>query len=130
MLFRSGALAMMISEGRRMGINLILATQMILHGTTNAVQQRISQCALILYFKPAINRIPLTARMIAPSDRNRWAMILGKLQVGEFVATGNLLVANRSICYPIKVCAMGENNYHPCISENENLKTMSVNGAS
>ena len=100
-----GPLALMISEGRRMGINLILATQMILQGTTNAVQQRISQCGLILYFKPAANRVGLTAQLISTSNKIQWARTLNELKVGEFVAVGNLLLANRPIRYPLVVSA-------------------------
>lgn len=99
----NGPLALMISEGRRMGINLILATQMILQGTTNSVQQRISQCGLILYFKPAANRVGLTARMINASNEMQWSRVLGELQVGEFIASGCLMLANRRITYPIKI---------------------------
>ncbi len=98
-------LALMISEGRRMEINLILATQMILQGTTNSVQQRISQCGLILYFKPAANRVGQTAQLISSSNKIQWARTLTGLKVGEFIATGNLLLVNRPIRYPVTVSA-------------------------
>lgn len=99
----NGPLAVMISEGRRMGVNLILATQMILLGTTNSVQQRISQCGLILYFKPAANRVALTARMINPSNESQWLATLKDIKVGEFVAAGDISLAGRKISYPILV---------------------------
>lgn len=103
-----GPLAVLISEGRRMGINLILATQMILLGTTNSVQQRISQCGLILYFKPAANRVALTARMINPSNESQWIATLKDIKVGEFIASGGISLADRLISYPIKVSAVDE----------------------
>lgn len=114
-----GPLALMISEGRRMGINLILATQMILQNTTNSVQQRISQCGLMLYFKPAANRIGLTAKMVSAVNENQWMRVLGELKVGEFVATGNLLLANRHIAYPLKVSAYEEELYFEVGDESE-----------
>ncbi|WP_455190853.1 ATP-binding protein [Eubacterium ramulus] len=123
-------LALLISEGRRMGINLILATQMILHGTTNAVQQRIAQCGLILFFRPASNRIALTAKMINLNDKDRWTIILNGLKIGEFVATGNLVVGNQQICYPLKVNAYEGKKYEPCESDSDKTKILAVNGAS
>jgi len=101
-----GPLAVMISEGRRMGVNLILATQMILQGTTNSVQQRISQCGLILYFKPASNRVALTAKMINPINESKWLMTLKDMKVGEFVASGAISIMGRSVSYPITVSAV------------------------
>lgn len=100
-----GSLALMISEGRRMGINLILATQMNLQGTTNAVQQRLSQCGLMLFFKPAANRMGLTAKMISPSDSVTWNMNLRSLKVGDFVAIGEFSVMDEKIDYPLVVQA-------------------------
>ena len=101
-----GPLAVMISEGRRMGVNLILATQMILQGTTNSVQQRISQCGLILYFKPAANRVALTSKMINPINESKWLTALKDMKVGEFVASGAVSIMGRSISYPITVSAV------------------------
>lgn len=114
-----GPLAVLISEGRRMGVNLILATQMILQGTTNAVQQRISQCGLILYFKPAANRVSLTARSINPSNEAQWLAILRELKVGEFVGAGGLSMMGRSISYPLKISAV----------EKEPKKTIMLDGS-
>lgn len=114
-----GPLAVMISEGRRMGVNLILATQMILLGTTNAVQQRISQCGLILYFRPAANRVSLTARMINPSNETQWIAALRDIKVGEFIASGGISLMGRAISYPLKVSAI----------EKEPEKVIPVNGA-
>lgn len=127
---KKSPLALMISEGRRMGINLILATQMILQGTTNAVQQRIAQCSLILYFRPASNRIALTAKMVSLNDKDRWTIVLNSLKIGEFIATGNLLVGNREVCYPIKVTSYEGKEYEPCESDSVKTKKFAVNGAS
>lgn len=101
-----GPLAVMISEGRRMGVNLILATQMILQGTTNSVQQRISQCGLILYFKPASNRVALTSKMINPINESKWLTALKDMKVGEFVASGAVSIMGRTVSYPITVSAV------------------------
>lgn len=123
------ALAHMISEGRRLGINLLLATQMILQGSTNAVQQRISQCALILFFRPAMNRISLTAKMINPNNKEKWLPFLGQLKVGNFIATGNLLIGNKEVDYPlmINLDITSKDKLHKVDLDTKN---MSVNGAS
>lgn len=100
-----GTLAQMISEGRRMGINLILATQMNLQGTTNAVQQRISQCGLMMFFRPAANRMNLTAKMISPNDVMTWTLNLKSLKVGDFVALGEFCVLDEKVDYPLVIQA-------------------------
>lgn len=98
-------LALMLSEGRRMGINLILATQMILQSTTNSVQQRISQCGLILYFRPAASRISMTARLVSSSASAKWEEKLRGLKKGSFIATGEFLFGNKQVDYPLLVTA-------------------------
>lgn len=100
----SDPLALMISEGRKMGINLILATQMILQGTTNSVQQRLASCGLMIYFRPVANRVRLTAKMISDSDPDTWSTVLSDLGIGEFVAKGNLVLNGKlHVSYPLKV---------------------------
>ena len=89
---KDSALAQMLSEGRKLGVNLILASQMILQGTTSAVQQRIAQCGLMLYFRPAANRVGLTAKMLDGASDSDWVRLLRTLQIGEFIASGSFMV--------------------------------------
>lgn len=97
-------LALMLSEGRKMGINLILCTQMVLHGTTNTVQQRLSSCGMMAYFKPVANRVHSTAKMINESDPDTWSNVLSDLAIGEFVAKGNLILNHKQhITYPLRI---------------------------
>lgn len=102
---KDNALAQMLSEGRKFGINLILATQMILQGTTSAVQQRMSQCGLMLYFKPAANRVNLTAKLIDSVRDSEWARLLRTLGKGEFIADGNFLIDGKEKNGALKVSA-------------------------
>lgn len=95
----------MISEGRKFGVNLILATQMILQGTTNAVQQRISQCGLMMYFKPAANRINMTAKMINLNSEAAWVRKLRALKTGEFIACGEFIYSDQKIDLPLVITA-------------------------
>lgn len=126
---KNDPLPLLISEGRRMGVNLILATQMILQATTNSLQQRITQCALTLFFKPASNRISLTAKMINSGNEAFWAPKLSKLQVGEFVAQGNLSINGRSIAYPLVVDGyIGEKTHVETEEYGECFNEKTVNG--
>lgn len=102
---KNNALAQMLSEGRKFGVNLILATQMILQGTTSAVQQSITQCGLILYFRPAANRVNATARMIDPARERDWCSLLKTLGIGEFVADGSFMIGGKVRNDPLKISA-------------------------
>ena len=98
-------LALMLSEGRKMGVNIVLATQLISNNTQNAVQQRPTQVGLMLFFKPALSQINSTARLISSKDDGTWTRRLRTLKVGEFVAVGNFRVAGKTIDYPLVVSA-------------------------
>lgn len=89
---KDNALAQIRSEGRKFGVNLKLATQMILRGTTSAVQQRITKCGLMLYFRPPANRVNMTARMIDTAAERDWSRVLRRLGIGEFVADGSFMI--------------------------------------
>lgn len=107
---KNAPLSQLISEGRKMGISLLLATQMIIAGSNSAVQQRILQSGLQLYFKPANNQVMQTAKLLNTGNENMWANVLGNLKTGQFVALGNLSIGSRSIDYPIVVDARIEEN--------------------
>ena len=109
--FASGkqdALALLISEGRKMGVNLILATQVMLGGRSNAVEERIMQCGTRLLFKPSENCLLQTTKLIDHSEYKQWIPVLAKLQSGEFIACGVKKVGSCTVDYPIKVSARNE----------------------
>lgn len=101
----NNALAQLISEGRKLGVNLILGSQLILQNTDKAVQQRVSQCGLMLYGKPMATRISQEANMINRADPTPWFSALKNLKVGQFVAVGNYCIGQRPIDYPIVIDA-------------------------
>ena len=105
---KQDALALLISEGRKMGVNLILATQVMLGGRRNAVEERIMQCGTRLIFKPSEGCLPQTAKLIDYSEYKQWIPVLTKLQSGEFIACGVKKVGSRPVDYPIKVSARDE----------------------
>lgn len=96
--------SLLISEGRRLGVRLLLATQMVLKGTTSALQQRLTQAGMIMYFKPTANRISLTANDISPGNSTKWKFALATLRRGQFIATGEFVLENgTSIAYPVLI---------------------------
>lgn len=103
---KNNALAQILSEGRKMGVNLILATQMVLQGNASAVQQRIMQCGLMLYFKPAANRVATTAKMIDARAETEWSRLLRTLNIGEFVADGSFIVDGKVKNEALKISAV------------------------
>lgn len=113
-------LSLMLSEGRKMGINLILATQLISSSSRDSAQQRMFQAGLVLFFKPAASQVSATAKLISAQDDGRWNIKLRTLKIGEFIALGNFLVDGKPVCYPLKVDANvdkikdfeGEKKYH------------------
>lgn len=100
---KDSMLAQMLSEGRRFGVNLIVATQLLLDSSFSAVQQRFTQCGLMLFFKPLSNRIDQTSRMIDPAAKADWTLTLRTLKVGEFVACGSFLVSDHKCERPLKI---------------------------
>lgn len=104
----NSTLAQLISEGRKFGVNLILATQVLESGKSSAVNQRILQSGVKLYFKPAANKVNATAKLINPLREGEWARMLRTLGIGEFVADGNFLLDGWSRNEPLKVSAYEE----------------------
>ena len=96
-------LTIMMSEGRRMGINLVLTTQMI--NKRNALQKAMGQSDLILYFKPAASLLLETAQMINRANSAKWVVELRKLETGSFIACGSLLYGLCPINHPLVVNA-------------------------
>ncbi len=117
---RRSALAQILSEGRKFGINLILATQQMPRaGTSSIVFQRMLQCGLILYFRPSVDQIRMIAKMIDPENINEWVHVLRDLRKGEFVASGALELSGHRIEHPLLVTAYEE----PCTHIERTLKT-------
>lgn len=103
---RKHALPMLLSEGRKMGVNLILATQVMLGGRKNMLEERIMQCGTRLLFKPAENRIQQTAKLIdCKKTYEKWMTTLAGLKRGEFIACGEKTVGSCVVDYPIMVSA-------------------------
>jgi len=86
---RSSIITKFITEGRKFGVNLILATQML--DQESYAQTQALQSGLVLFFKPALGKEAEIARMINPEKKKEWIKTLSNLGIGEFVAVGNNL---------------------------------------
>ncbi|MGL5436923.1 MAG: ATP-binding protein [Lachnospiraceae bacterium] len=93
-------LLQLLREGRKFNLNYILATQTTATFSPETLAA-LNQCAVRLYFRPAIKELRKTATEIDPSNVNYWYETLSKLKVGEFVALGNLRINSNDIHYPI-----------------------------
>lgn len=102
---KTSALSKIISEGRKLGLYLILATQQLYLGNATVLDQRIRQCGTILYFQPEINRIRMVAKLLDPDAASKWDSILRSLKRGEFVAVGSFLVGECKQNGPLKLSA-------------------------
>ena len=90
----------LLTEGRRFGISLLLATQS-LEIFPNEVQPVLSQTATRLYFRPTDNEVKKIAKNISSDSTAEWVERLKNLKVGESVAVGDLEIAGREIRRPI-----------------------------
>lgn len=99
------SLAQMLSEGRKFGINLVLATQQLPRSNATVVQQRLMQSGLILYFRPSTDQIRAAAKLIDPEKAQAWMKVLQGLGKGEFVASGALEISGHQVKYPLRVSA-------------------------
>lgn len=92
----------MLREGRKFGVELLLATQ-TLSIFPRAMKSVLNQSGTRLFFRQAADEIYEVARMIDPMDRERWISALSSLQVGEAVAVGNFEVNGNAVDHPILV---------------------------
>lgn len=102
---KNSSLAQILSEGRKFNLNIILATQQLLQGSASVVQQRLTQCGMILLFQPDVNRVNQIAKMVDVASTGEWRLMLRNLKQGEFVTHGALMVGGSIVEYPIRVSA-------------------------
>lgn len=103
---KNSGLAQMLLEGRKFNISLMLATQLIAESNMSVVQQRMTQCGLMLYFKPAANKVNETAKLIDSNMVNDWNRCLRQLGIGEFIAVGSFRIDGKPKNGAIKVSAV------------------------
>lgn len=80
----------LLTEGRKFGFNLILATQSLFHAFSKEVQTNLLQCGLRLIFSPPEAELVSSAKSIEQSNWQEWTFILRNLSKGECIAVGIL----------------------------------------
>lgn len=95
----------MLREGRKFGVNFLLATQS-LKSFSRELQPIIGQTATQLYFRPAPSEIKAVAKTVGFEKAALWTRILSNLQVGECVAVGELQVNGAEIKRPLKLSSI------------------------
>lgn len=98
---KGSTLEKMLTEGRKMGINLMLATQYV--EKNSKMSKLLNQSDLQVFFHPARNEIRETASIIDPARADEWTVTLKALEVGEFVAVGPLKVDGICTRGPLRI---------------------------
>lgn len=94
------ALSMILREGRKFGLNLLLTTQS-LSIFSNAELAMLNQAATHLYFHPAENDLTKIAKLIDPSKKEYWRKQLTGLERGQCFGIGSLDVNENYIQRPL-----------------------------
>lgn len=99
-LKNDAALRNMLREGRKFGINLILATQ-TLEVFPKDILALLNQTATRLYFRPVLSEVRRSSKEIDFENPKEWAKTLLGLGIGESVAVGNFCIQGMEICRPL-----------------------------
>lgn len=95
----TGVIPKILSEGRKLGLNLILITQRI----EDSKFKSFTQAGTQLYFKPALSDANKIAKRLSSSRYADTAMTLQTLHIGECIATGALMKGELAINRPLRI---------------------------
>lgn len=99
--FRQGTvLFQMLTEIRKYGINLILATQTLTIFSKKELAV-INQAAVKLFFQQSVTDIKSAASLIDIGNKEKWILELSRLHVGQAITVGALEIGGRPIQQPI-----------------------------
>ena len=97
---QDSVLSQLLTESRKYGINLILATQTlsIFNKKEAAI---INQAAIKLFFQPSTPDVKMVADLIDAENKEKWSATLPRLRIGQAVTVGALEIGERLINQPI-----------------------------
>lgn len=99
-LRKDNVLFRMLTEARKYGLRLILATQ-----TLSVFDKKelaiINQAAIKLFFQPSVTDMKAVAEFIEPGQRDKWVPYLHNLQIGQAITVGELEINSRPVGRPI-----------------------------
>lgn len=102
LLDKKAMLVQLLTEGRKYGLDVILATQSLARFSKDTLVA-LNQAAVRLYFRPALNETKALALQIDSVNTERTILMLKQLKIGESVAVGNLEFSGRHMNRPIVV---------------------------
>lgn len=99
--FQKGSvLYQMLSETRKYGVHLILATQTLAIFSKEELAT-LEQASNKIFFQQSISDVKRIAAMIESKNKEKWIMELSHLQVGQAITVGKLEIGGRLIGQPI-----------------------------
>lgn len=102
-LGKSGIIDMILSEGRKLGLHLILITPSLGGGRKSQIAQCLLRAGQQMYFMPNEGEISEVAKLIGIARYKDWQMTLKTLKIGECVAIGPLAIDENPFNRPFKV---------------------------
>lgn len=96
-------LSLMLTEGRKFQIQLLLCSQSLEICFTDAEQRKILQSGLMVYFRTTDLERRRVAAMISSNRVSDFALALASLNIGEAIVAGELLLGGKRQLTPLKV---------------------------
>lgn len=90
----------MLTEIRKYGVNLILATQTLAIFNKKELAV-INQAAVKLFFQQSVAEIKVVVGLIEPGCKEKWTLVLARLHIGQAIAVGALEIGGTPIQQPI-----------------------------
>lgn len=99
--FQQGSiLFQMLTEIRKYGVNLVLATQTLTFFSKKELAV-INQAATKLFFQQSLTDVKKIAEIVEPGHYEKWRQTLSRLCIGQAVAVGELEIGGRQLQQPI-----------------------------
>lgn len=89
---KGGIISTILTEGRKLGLQLILITQMLKGNGKDDMSRCLLQAGNRLYFSPTENETQVIAKLIGAKRYLYWQMQLKSLSVGQCVADGSMII--------------------------------------
>lgn len=93
-LKKRNAFSNMLREGRKYGLGVIASTQFISAYKKEEIET-LMQAGHFIIFKPAVNDVLFSAKMIDQNNLSDWKQILSRLQIGQAVLVGSYKLNER-----------------------------------
>ena len=104
-LGENSAVTKLLTEGRKLGVSLIIATQSLPGKSLDIQQKRLLQAGLKVFFHPIESEIPDIAKKLDSSKRREMEALLTSLRIGEFTGIGNMICGKGKFNIPLKISA-------------------------